>query len=136
MCLHNICVYCVYLLCINKDTHTVYILKILDVFTCIYLYLYKFYNIFKGVIWCDLSQVKSSFIVIPLHVVLRDTTFRSTVCKYKIQWNEISCLAGPRCHINKHNVARIKVSKLVCVLLCMCIHIYIINIHRTHTYIM
>ncbi len=36
------CVYCVYLFCIYKDTHTVYILKI---FTCLYLYSYNLYYI-------------------------------------------------------------------------------------------
>ncbi len=39
-CVHNICVFCVYLLCIYKNTHTVYILKI---FTCLYLYSYNLY---------------------------------------------------------------------------------------------
>ncbi len=36
----------VYLLCIYKDTHTVYILKI---FTCIYLYSYNAYYIYVNI---------------------------------------------------------------------------------------
>ncbi len=39
LCLCNICVYCVYLLCIYKYTHAVYILKIS---TCIYMYMFVF----------------------------------------------------------------------------------------------
>ncbi len=38
VCLH-MCVNCIYLLCIYKDTHTAYILEI---FTCIYVYIFIF----------------------------------------------------------------------------------------------
>ncbi len=40
-CLHNICVYSVYLLCIYKDTDIQHIF--LDLFTWIYLYSYNVY---------------------------------------------------------------------------------------------
>ncbi len=42
-CLHNICVYCVYLLCIYKYTH----IENIYVYTFIYSYFYILYIIYK-----------------------------------------------------------------------------------------